>query len=274
MDSGVAGPVAVTTIRADNPGPMTLDGTNSYLIAADQTGPWVLVDPGPDDERHLRSLAGHDIALVLITHRHADHTAGSVRLHEWTAAPVRAVDPEFCHGGAPLAPGQLDVADTAGVRLEVVAAPGHTDDSVSFFLPDAAGGGAMLTGDTILGRGTTVIAHPDGNLSDYFGTLDRLESYGKVAVLPAHGPRRGDLSAVCREYRDRRRQRLAQVAAVCDQLGELSSVDEPRARAAVIDAVVDAVYAGVPPGVRPAAAKSVAAQLDYLADHGCLSTRD
>lgn len=291
--------VAITTIRADNPGPMTLDGTNSYLIAADASGPSVLVDPGPDDDEHLRALAQRDLALVLITHRHADHTAGSARLHEWTSAPVRAVDPDHCHGAAPLTPGMLDVAETAGVRLEVVASPGHTDDSVSLFVPDfehdfgqnfgqgigqgigqdfeqdtAPTTGAMLTGDTILGRGTTVIAHPDGNLADYFGTLDRLESYGNVAVLPAHGDRRSDLAAVCRQYREHRKQRLAQVAAVCDQLGDLSSLDDPRARTAVIDTVVDAVYTDIADGVRAAAAKSVAAQLDYLAEHGCLSARD
>ncbi len=173
---------------------MSLEGTNSYLIGAEGSSGTVVVDPGPLDEEHLRALAAGPVELILITHRHADHTAGAARLHELTGAPVRAADPKHCIEAQPLGDGE--VLRVAGTEMRVVATPGHTSDSVCFHLPFDGPAGSALTGDTILGRGTTMIDHPDGRLGDYLSSLNRLERLGPAVVLPAHGPVLPALDAV------------------------------------------------------------------------------
>ena len=128
-----------------------------------------------------------------------------------------------------------------------MATPGHTSDSLSFLLEDA-----VLTGDTVLGRGTTVVAHPDGVLADYLRSLERLQEMAGLTVLPGHGPELPDAGAAAETYLAHRRQRLEQVAAaVADGL------TTPRA-------VVERVYADVDRGLWPAAELSVRAQLLYL----------
>ena len=232
---------------------MSLDGTNSYVISAPGASASVVVDPGPADEGHLRRLADvGTVELILVTHRHADHTAGSLRLHDLTGAPVRAADPRHCHGGEPLQDGETIQA--AGVTLRVLATPGHTSDSVCFHLPDDGPQGSVLTGDTILGRGTTMLDYPDGKLVDYLRSLDLLDALGPATVLPAHGPALPSLAAITRAYREHRHDRLAQIRAALARIGG----------GATVEAVADAVYADVEPSVRRAAEMSVAAQLEYL----------
>ena len=238
---------------APNPGPMSLDGTQSYLIAAPESRGVVVVDPGPLDEVHLAELAAAgDVELVLITHHHIDHTEASERFHELTGAPVRALDPALCFGGEPLTDGE--VIRAAGVDIHVLATPGHTADSVSFRLPADGPHGSVLTGDTILGRGTTIIAYPDGRLGPYLDSLARLEILGPAKVLPAHGGTLPDLSAICREYASHRQLRLDQIRSALEHLGADASVDD----------VTDHVYTDIDAAVRLAAEASVAAQLDYL----------
>lgn len=252
----------VSVLLAPNPGPMTLDGTNSYRLAAPGSAA-VVVDPGPDDAGHLRALAAAGpVELILITHRHADHTAGAPALAAMTGAPVRAVDPAHCHGAPPLAADE--VVRAGGLTITVVATPGHTADSACFWLAPADGdaGGAMLTGDTILGRGTTVLAPPDGSLGDYLRSLELLAGFGIARVLPAHGPELPDLAAVCEEYRGHRLERLAQVRAAV-AAGSLDPADP-----AAVGVVTDRVYGQIDPSVRAAAEWSVAAQLRHLAGGG------
>ncbi len=238
---------------APNPGPMTLDGTNSYLLAAPGAAGSVVVDPGPDDDWHLLALAAAGpVELVLITHRHPDHTGGAAAFHALTGAPVRAVDPRYCHGGVPLLGGEQITA--AGLLIDVVATPGHTADSVCFHLSGDAPSGSMLTGDTVLGRGSTVIAAGDGTLRDYLESLAVLASFGPCRVLPAHGPELPDLSAVCAQYLAHREERLDQVRAALAALGPDADVAS----------VTDRVYRDVDPAIRFAAEHSVAAQLEYL----------
>ncbi|SDO88993.1 Glyoxylase, beta-lactamase superfamily II [Nakamurella panacisegetis] len=247
----------VSVLLADNAGPMTLDGTNSYLLAGPDSVGFVVVDPGPLDEEHLQTLAAEGpVELVLITHRHLDHTAGARRFAEITGAPVRAADPGHCHRGLPLVDGEL--IEAAGLQIRVLATPGHTDDSVSFHLPEPDGPGAVLTGDTILGRGTTVIAYPDGDLGSFLESLDRLAGLGSAMVLPGHGPELPDLAAVCRDYYEHRQQRLDSIRAALLVLGADAGVD----------AVTDLVYTDIEPAVRGAAELSVAAQLAYLRTSG------
>ncbi|MDN5750626.1 MAG: MBL fold metallo-hydrolase [Pseudonocardia sp.] len=243
-----------SVLLADNPSPMTLEGTNTWVLRAPGVEECVVVDPGEDDLAHLERVAAQGpVALVLVTHRHPDHAGGARRFSELTGAPVRALDGSLVLGSEAL--GEGDVVAAAGVELRVVTTPGHTSDSVSFLLdgPDAAE--VVLTGDTILGRGTTVIAHPDGSLGPYLDSLHRLADLAPgIAVLPGHGPELPDAAAVARVYLAHREQRLEQVRAAVATLG----VDVTARQ------VVELVYADVDEALWPAAEWSVRAQLEYL----------
>lgn len=245
-----------SVLLADNPSPMTLDGTNTWLLRSPGTDACIVVDPGPDDEAHLQRVAAHGpVARVLLTHGHPDHAAGARRFAELVEAPVYALDPSHRLGSEGLAEG--DVVAAAGVEVRVLATPGHTADSLSF-LVEGDGPPSVLTGDTLLGRGTTVIAHPDGLLADYLTSLRRLASLGPgIAVLPGHGPERPDTATTAREYLAHREQRLAQVRAAVAQLDL-----DPTPRQ-----VVEIVYSDVDPALWPAAEWSVSAQLAYLRTH-------
>jgi len=175
-------------LLAPNPSPMTLDGTNTWLIAEPGSSSVVVIDPGPDDEGHLRrvltaAVAGdRRVARILLTHGHLDHSAGAARLAELTGAPVQAADPARRLGPEGLADG--DAVTAAGCELRVVATPGHSADSVCLLLP---ADGALFTGDTVLGRGTAVIAQ-DGNLGDYLRTLEQLRDLTEAREGPCCYP--------------------------------------------------------------------------------------
>ena len=237
-----------------NPSPMTLEGTNTWVLRAPGEEGCVVVDPGDDDPEHLERVAAHGpVALVLLTHRHHDHAAGARRFAELTGAPVRALDPSLVLGSEAL--GEGDVVAAAGCELRVLATPGHTSDSLSFLLTGPDAGPAVLTGDTILGRGTTVIAHPDGSLGPYLGSLRRLaELADGTAVLPGHGPELPDAPAAARHYLAHREERLEQVREALRTLGPEAT---PRQ-------VVEHVYADVDEVLWGAAELSVRAQLEYL----------
>ncbi len=236
-------------VRADNPGPMTLDGTNTYVLSG-ATGN-VVVDPGPLLDEHLRAVEAHTpVSAVLLTHGHLDHCGGARRFHQLTGAPTLAKDPLLCIDGEPLT---VDGAtlDIAGLDIQVLHTPGHTADSVSFVVR-ARDETVVLTGDTILGRGTTVVAHPDGRLGQYLGSLARLRELRGAVLLPGHGPVRPDVAAVAAEYLAHRRERLDQVRAAL-----AAGARTPRE-------VVEVVYSDVDRTLWPAAEQSVRAQLDYL----------
>ncbi|MFF5422156.1 MBL fold metallo-hydrolase, partial [Streptomyces misionensis] len=175
----LSGPATTRAVNvlAPNASPMTLDGTNTWIVAEPDSDLAVVIDPGPLDDAHLRAVmetagrAGRRIALTLLTHGHPDHAEGAARFAELTRTKVRALDPALRLGDEGLTAG--DVVTTGGLELRVVPTPGHTADSLSFHLPADR---AVLTGDTILGRGTTVVAHPDGRLGDYLDSLRRLRS--------------------------------------------------------------------------------------------------
>ena len=233
-------------VLAPNPGPMTLDGTNTWVLRAEAAESCVVVDPGPLHEEHLRAVAAQGpVYVVLLTHGHYDHSEGARRFAELTGAKVRALDPQHRLGDEGL--GEGDVVVGGGLEVRVLATPGHSSDSLSFVLPDA-----VLTGDTILGRGTTVVAHPDGVLGDYLESLRRLQELGDRAVLPGHGPEllsAGDAAAM---YLAHREMRLEQVRAALE------------AGATTAREVVEVVYADVDRGLWGAAEMSVRAQLAYL----------
>src|SRR2546423_1542072 len=192
-------------VLAPNPNPMTLDGTNTWLLAEPGARRAIVVDPGPLDEAHLKTVAQTaeqrdlEIALILLTHGHFDHSEGAPRLARLTGAPVRALDPRYRLGDEGLVGG--DVVEIDGLRVDVVATPGHSGDSLCFLLPADR---AVLTGDTILGRGTTVVVHPDGRLGGYLDSLRRLRDLAAPAevetVLPGHGPVPDDWLGVIELY--------------------------------------------------------------------------
>ncbi|MCM3805620.1 MBL fold metallo-hydrolase [Streptomyces solisilvae] len=250
-------------VLAPNASPMTLDGTNTWIVAEPDSDLAVVIDPGPLDDAHLKEViataerAGRRVALTLLTHGHPDHAEGAARFAELTRTSVRALDPALRLGDEGLELG--DVITTGGLELRVVSTPGHTADSLSFHLP---ADGAVLTGDTVLGRGTTVVAHPDGRLGDYLDSLRRLRSLtvddGVDTVLPGHGPVLNDARGAVEYYLAHRANRLAQV--------ETAVEDGYRSPAEV----VAHVYADVDRSLWPAAELSVRAQLDYLREHGLI----
>ena len=238
-----------SVLLCDNPGPLTLDGTNTWVLRGPGSDELVIVDPGPDDDGHVARIAAlGKIPLVLISHKHGDHTDAIDELVERTGAVVRSVGSGFLRGlGGPLSDGE--VIDAAGLRITVLATPGHTADSLSFVLPDA-----VLTADTVLGRGTTVIDNEDGSLRDYLESLRRLNGLGPRAVLPGHGPDLDDLESVSAMYLAHREQRLGQVREALRTLGEDATARQ----------MVELVYTDVDEKLWPHAEWSVQAQLNYL----------
>lgn len=243
-------PVAAVLLE-NNPSMMTLDGTNSWVLRAPEASTSVVVDPGHDDPEHLELLAeaAGEVELVLITHHHGDHVDGAARFAAQVGAPVRAFEQALCRDAGALAAGERFTA--AGLPISVLHTPGHTADSVSFVVDHAEAGVHVLTGDTILGYGTTVLS----DLGDYLRSLRTLAEVPAGAVgLPGHGPELPDLVRTVREYRDHREQRLDQVRDALKQLGPDADIQQ----------IVELVYADVDPSLWGPAAFSVQAQLDYL----------
>jgi len=241
-----------SVLLANNPNQMTLEGTNTWILRAPDRSDCVVIDPGPKDKAHSEAIAratDGNIALTLITHHHHDHTGGIDRLVKLTGTPVRAMDPKYLSGSsAPLADGE--VVEAAGLRLTVLGTPGHTQDSVSLLLDDA-----LITGDTVLGSGTTVLESRDGALGDYLDSLALLARHAPGrALLPAHGPDHPQAEPVIGYYIEHRHQRLDQVRAALRELGENATPLQ----------IVAKVYADVDKRLWPAARSSVKAQLAYL----------
>jgi glyoxylase-like metal-dependent hydrolase (beta-lactamase superfamily II) len=239
-------------VLAPNPSPMTLDGTNTWVLREPGAERSIVIDPGPEHDGHLRRVASYAgrVAVVLLTHGHPDHAEGARRFAALAGGvPVRALDPAHRLGEEGLAEG--DVVALDGLELRVMQTPGHTPDSLTFWLP---ADGAMLTGDTVLGRGTTVVHR----LGDYLASLDRLRAMaeGTQVILPGHGGRLDDPVGALDYYIGHRRERLQQVE------------DALAAGARTAREVVERVYADVDRALWPVAEASVRAQLEYLTERG------
>jgi glyoxylase-like metal-dependent hydrolase (beta-lactamase superfamily II) len=253
-------------VLAPNANMMTLDGTNTWVLREPGARRSVVIDPGPPDPEHLDAVAeaAGEVGVVLLTHHHLDHSEAAKEFAERMGCGVRALDPDYRLGDEGLGDG--DVVEVDGLEIRVVATPGHTADSLSFLV---AAENAVLTGDTVLGRGTTVVAHPDGQLGAYLDSLDRLHALASAqearAIWPGHGPVIDDALGALDYYIAHRRQRLGQVREALDQLRAdphpegLASEELPRR-------VVEIVYADVDPVLWGAAELSVRAQLAYLRD--------
>lgn len=245
---GPAG-ASARALLAPNPGPMTLEGTNTWLLRGPGASGAVVVDPGPADvPEHLAAVvraAGGPVLLTLLTHHHLDHTGA---LPEWTAltgSPVRGAG-----HGEPWRDGER--LDLAGLAAEVLVTPGHTGDSVCLLLDD----GVLLTGDTVLGRGTTVVPWPEGDLGAYLESLDRLIALARAGrvqrIAPGHGPVVDAPLEHLLALRQHRLERLDQVRAAL------------AAGARDAEAVRMAVYGDLSADLTRAAQAIVRAQLAHL----------
>jgi glyoxylase-like metal-dependent hydrolase (beta-lactamase superfamily II) len=248
----------VTRVLAPNPSGMTLDGTNTYLVGAPGSGQAVVVDPGPDDPAHLaaveEALAARDArcVAVLVTHHHGDHAEAALPWGARFQAPVAAADVAVAGPrGRVLEPGKR--LHLAGTALGVVATPGHTADHLAFRLES----GAVLVGDHVLGRGTSVVTHPEGDVVAYLESLRRVLDLGPSALYCGHGPElTEDPAAVLHFYLAHRAYRESQLLAALVR------------GAGTVDAMVADVYAEVPQALWPAAAESTRATLAKLAAEG------
>lgn len=241
---------------ADNPGPLTLDGSRNYLVGREAA---VLLDPGPADEgqrRRVEELVGdRRVALVALTHAHPDHAAGAARVAGWLGARLAASGRTLERLGADgreLVDGDaLDVGD--GDELRALSTPGHSADHLAFAWPSRR---AVFTGDLVLGRGSAMVGHPDGHMGDYLASLARLVSLAPRRLYPGHGEPVEDAVERLEGYRRHRLDREAQIArAVRDGARDVARIRER-------------VYGELEPGLARAAEASIRAHLEHLEEEG------
>ncbi len=248
----------VRSVRADNSGPMTLDGTRTYLVGAREA---VLVDPGPDDtdaEERWRELAdGDEVTTVALTHGHPDHAGGAVRAAELFGARLAAASEtlrSLSSTGRSLHDGMELPVDDGESSLRALETPGHSGDHLCFLRPSDR---VLFTGDLVLGQGSSLVGHPEGSVSDCLASLDRLLELEASLLLPGHGPDVARAVERLAEYRDHRRDRTRQMREAVESGAR--SVEEIRRR----------VYGDeVPPGLGWAADATVRAHLVHLEELG------
>jgi len=192
----------VTRLVAPNPGPYTGPGTNTWILDA---GPVVaVIDPGPDDDAHLaaldRRLAQRAVGVVLVTHSHPDHLSLAERFADRHQATVQR-HPAL-HDG--------DIVRVGKLNVTVLYTPGHSADHLSFLLAED---GAVFTGDLILGRGSSMVTYPEGDVAAYIRSLDKLAALQPRMLFPGHWDPVPDAAAKIAEYRRHRLEREAQILA-------------------------------------------------------------
>jgi glyoxylase-like metal-dependent hydrolase (beta-lactamase superfamily II) len=244
--------IRVVRILAPNAGPFTLEGTNTWIVGTD---PSVVIDPGPDDPGHILAVAdeAEPVAAVLLTHHHPDHAPGARRLADVTGASVLAYAPE--EHETRLAPDE--VVEAGDVRLRAIHTPGHTPDHLCFLAePD----GRLFTGDTVLGRGTSMIDPPEGDMAAYVRSLESLRDLEPSVIYPGHGPvvftPKGKLDHYLR-HRARREESILEAVG--------------RGRRTPAEIVPEVYAAEAPEAMYPVAARSVLAHLLKLEREGVVA---
>ena len=263
----------IQRVIADNPGPFTFTGTGTYIVGRDMPGAGVaVIDPGPDDEAHLhallRALKGRSVSHILVTHTHRDHAPLSRALADATGgAPILAARPPARTSHVSLALDDDDDADfkpdvvTAdgqmiegdGWTIEAMATPGHASNHMAYVLRDE---NALFSGDHVMGWSTTVVAPPDGDMTAYMDSLERVLARGFSTIWPTHGPAITQVAPFLKAYRDHRLEREAQICA------RLAAGDQ------TIAEMVPALYAAVDQRLWPAASLSVLSHLIKLVKDG------
>lgn len=271
----------IQRVIADNPGPFTFTGTGTYIVGRDMPGARVaVIDPGPEDEAHLhallRALKGRTVSHILVTHTHRDHAPLSRALAEAVgSAPILAAKPHgpTVHASDAIDQAAMDEDDDAdfqadvilsdgdriegdGWTLEAMATPGHASNHMAFVLREE---NALFSGDHVMGWSTTVVAPPDGDMTAYMASLERVLARGFSTLWPTHGPAITQVAPFLKAYRHHRLEREAQIMA------RLAAGDE------TIAEMVPALYAAVDPRLWPAASLSVLAHLIALVDRGLVA---
>jgi glyoxylase-like metal-dependent hydrolase (beta-lactamase superfamily II) len=239
--------LTVIRVLAPNPDVFTLEGTNTWVVGS---SPSFVIDPGPDLTEHLEevALAAGSVAAVLVTHDHPDHAPGAVRFATMTRAPLHAFRLD---GAEPLRDGH--VLRAGAIEITAVHTPGHTADHLAFW---CAADRALFTGDAVLGRGTSFIDPPQGDLAKYLRSLHRMRDLAPATIYPGHGPVVLDARAKLEEYIAHRAEREAQVLAAI-AAGDVT-----------IPEMVERIYADYPVDVKPLAERSVLAHLLKLEAEG------
>ncbi len=266
----------VRRVVCNNPSPFTFSGTVSYIVGR---GKVAIIDPGPDDEAHAKALLdavrGETVTHIFVTHTHRDHSPNAARLKAATGAtvyaegPHRASRPYYESETASTESGaDRDFMPDVRVRegetiagegwaLEAVFTPGHTANHVAFAWPERE---LMFVGDHVMGWSTSIVAPPDGSMSDYMASLGRLERRAETLYLPGHGPEIPDAQ---RFVRFLARHRKAREASILHRLAK-GEADIPT--------LVRAIYIGLDPRLTGAAAYSVLAHLEDLVARDVVST--
>ncbi|WP_404333883.1 MBL fold metallo-hydrolase [Sphingomonas sp. MMS12-HWE2-04] len=257
----------VTRVLAPNPSPFTYTGTQTYLIG---THDLAVIDPGPDDPRHLDALiaaiAGRPVAAILCTHTHRDHSPAAAPLKARTGAPIIGCAPLTLDDAGPRADAAFDtvyapdrvLADGDSITgsdwtLTAIATPGHTSNHLAFALPEA---NALFTGDHVMGWSTTVVAPPDGDMASYLASLDKLMRRDDRIYYPAHGDPVTNPQRFVRGLIGHRKQREGQILRLL------------REEIGAVPAMVARMYVGLDPRLHGAASRSVLAHLLDLRARG------
>jgi glyoxylase-like metal-dependent hydrolase (beta-lactamase superfamily II) len=267
LEVGVAVAVApgVRRVLAPNPGMMTGPGTNTYLVGDDEVA---VIDPGPDEPAHLEAIlsaAAGRVRWILVTHTHIDHSPLATALRDATGAMALGFGPAPALSSPGLdghdrvfAPDRLltdgDRLDSSEFRIAAVHTPGHASNHLCFEL---VGDGLLFSGDHVMQGSTVVIAPPDGDMTLYLESLDRVRRLGLRRIAPGHGQIIDDPAAVLDEYL---RHRLAREAAIAAQVARVDR-DHPVS----IEQLVEIIYTDVPDQLHPIARYSVWAHLRKLA---------
>jgi glyoxylase-like metal-dependent hydrolase (beta-lactamase superfamily II) len=236
-------------VLAPNPGPFTLEGTNTWVVGS---RPSVVIDPGPDLAGHVEAVRreAHPMGAIVVTHAHADHAGAASALAATDGTPVLAFRPR--QGERRIRDGEM--VEGGRVRLEVIHAPGHTPDHVVLHEPSS---GALFTGDAVLGRGTSVISPPEGDMAAYLRSLVAMRKIHPQVIYPGHGPAVWAARSKIDEYLEHRADRERQILAALEEEG-------PRAP----EELVARIYEDYPEEVHGAAAASVLAHLIKLEREG------
>jgi len=265
----------IRRVTANNPGPFTFKGTGTYIVGQGQVA---VIDPGPDDLMHLQAIldavAGESVSHILITHHHSDHSPLAGALKAATGAPIygcAVVGPDDeDDGGVKMEAGhdlsfQPDITvcgggmviEGAGWTMEAIATPGHTSNHICYALKEE---NSLFSGDHIMGWSTTVITPPDGDMTDYLMSLERIRERRFDTLWPTHGPPIRKVDEFIAAYAEHRQERV-------DQILNALAVAPGR-----INELVPRLYADVDSRLHPAAARSMLAAIIHLTRQGKITT--